>query len=127
MAPGKGFRVSVTPDQTIKDHLLRLQRSNSSAFNILMRVAEEDEEDSSADDVGSGRQSKKKRVLVFKVPLVTQISWVISLSEVRGEVDDNEGGYRFLMSELLDSSEVKKPIYINITATEPEVGPELKL
>lgn len=134
--PGSVYKVPVVPELTIRENLLQFQSSNSRAFNILVRVpnpsivATKDEEEeqgcSSADDVGSGGQTKKEmkkswttkeRVLVFKVPLVTQTSWVISVSEVR----------RFLMSEVLNSSEVKKPIYINITATEQEDGPELDI
>ena len=71
-------------------------------------------------------RNPKERVLVFKVPLVTDTSWVISLSEVNGKVNC-EGNVEFLMSELLNSRDVKKPIYINITAMEQEKELELDL
>ena len=71
-------------------------------------------------------RNPKERVLVFKVPLVTDTSWVISLSEVNGKVNC-EGNVKFLMSELLNSRDVKKPIYINITAMEQEKEVELDL
>ena len=105
--PDNFFRVSVVPELTIAENLKRFKSFNPLAFNILMR-------------------NSKERVLLFKVPLVTDTSWVISLSEVNGKVNC-EGNVEFLMSELLNSRDVKKPIYINITAMEQEKELELDL